>query len=47
MIMKQVANRACVGLLFDPENGGNMFLQNVDWFSVDYTTLYPRRQNSS
>jgi hypothetical protein len=26
-------------LLFDLENGRNMLLQNVDWFSVDYTAL--------
>jgi hypothetical protein len=27
---------------FDPEDGGDMFLQNVGWLSID-TTLYPRR----
>jgi hypothetical protein len=36
-----------LGLFFDPEDGGNMFLQNVDWLLTDYTALYPRRQNSS
>jgi hypothetical protein len=29
-----------IGLLFDPEEGGYMFLRNVSWLSVDYTTLY-------
>jgi hypothetical protein len=29
--------------LFDPENGGDMYLRNVGWLSTDYTTLYPRR----
>jgi hypothetical protein len=28
-------------LFFDPEDGGNMFLRNVDWLSPDYTTVYP------
>jgi hypothetical protein len=32
-------------LLFDPENGGDMFLRNFGWLSTDYTALYPRRQN--
>jgi hypothetical protein len=40
---------ACLllGLSFDPEDGGDIFLQNVGGFSTDYTALYPRRQNSS
>jgi hypothetical protein len=33
--------------LFDREDGSDMFLQNVDGFSADYTALYPRRNNSS
>jgi hypothetical protein len=32
-----------LGLLFDPENGGNMFLRNVGLFSTDYMLLYARR----
>jgi hypothetical protein len=31
------------GLWFDPENGSNMFIRNVGYFSTDYTTLYFRR----
>jgi hypothetical protein len=33
------------GLLFDPEDGGDIFLRNVGWLSTDYMALYPRRQN--
>jgi hypothetical protein len=33
-------------LFFDPENGGDMFPQNVGWFLTAHTALYPRRQNS-
>jgi hypothetical protein len=35
------------GLLFDPEDGGELFLRNVVWFSMDYTALYPIIQNPS
>jgi hypothetical protein len=35
------------GIVFDPEDGGNMFLRNVSWLWTDYTTLYARGQNSS
>jgi hypothetical protein len=27
-------------LLFNPEDGGEIFLRNVGWFSTDYTALY-------
>jgi hypothetical protein len=30
------------GLLFDPEDGSNMFLQNIV-FSLNYKVLQPRR----
>jgi hypothetical protein len=36
-----------VGLFFKPEEVSNIFLQNVGSFSVEYTALHPRRQNSS
>jgi hypothetical protein len=31
-----------LGLFVDPEDGSNMFLQNICWLSVDYTALYPK-----
>jgi hypothetical protein len=34
-------------LLFDPEDRDETFLQNVSCLSMDYRSLYPRRQNSS
>jgi hypothetical protein len=34
-------------LLFASDNEGDMFLWNVSWFTMDYTSLYPRTQNSS
>jgi hypothetical protein len=48
-IIKEGASRAgsLFGLFFDPEDGGDMLLQNVDWLSMDYTVFYPRRENSS
>jgi hypothetical protein len=32
-----------LGLLFDSEDGTNMFLQSNDGLSLDYIALYPRR----
>jgi hypothetical protein len=32
-----------LGLLFYPEDGGDMFLRNVGRLSANYTALYPRR----
>jgi hypothetical protein len=32
-----------LGLFFILEDGGDIFLRNVDWVSTDYTALYPRR----
>jgi hypothetical protein len=34
-----------LGLIFNPEDGGDMILRNVGWCSADYNVLYPRRQN--
>jgi hypothetical protein len=36
-----------LGLSFDPEDGGDMFLRNIGWLSTDCTALYPRKQNYS
>jgi hypothetical protein len=32
-----------LGLFIDPEDGNDMFLQNISSFSMGYTALYPRR----
>jgi hypothetical protein len=32
-----------LGLFFDPEDGGDMLLQNVGSLPKGYTVLYPRR----
>jgi hypothetical protein len=36
-----------LALFFGPEGGGDMFLRNVGWLSMDYTALYPRGQYAS
>jgi hypothetical protein len=36
-----------LGLFFNPENGGDTFLQNVGWLSTSYEALYYRRKKSS
>jgi hypothetical protein len=36
-----------LGLFFDPEDGGRMFLQNIYQLSMHYKTFYPRRLGSS
>jgi hypothetical protein len=32
------------GLFFDPEDGGNMLVRDVEWLSTDHTALHPRRK---
>jgi hypothetical protein len=32
-----------LGLLFNTEDGGDMFLRNVGWLSMDYTAFYARK----
>jgi hypothetical protein len=32
-----------LGLLFEPKDGGDIFLRNVGWLLTDYTALYSRR----
>jgi hypothetical protein len=32
-----------LGLFFEPEDGGYMFIRNVGLLSADYTALYRRR----
>jgi hypothetical protein len=36
-----------ISLLFDSEKGGDIFLRNVGWISLNYKALYPRRRNCS
>jgi hypothetical protein len=36
-----------LGLFFDREDGGDIFLRNFGRLSTDYTALYPKRQNSA
>jgi hypothetical protein len=37
--MKLLASMIVLGLFFDSEDGGDMFLRNNDWLSKDYTSL--------
>jgi hypothetical protein len=30
-------------LFFDPDDGDDIFLRNVDWFLRDYMALHPRK----
>jgi hypothetical protein len=32
-----------LGLFYDPEDGGDMFLRNAGSLSTEYAGLYPRR----
>jgi hypothetical protein len=36
-----------LGLFFDSEDRGDIFLRNVGWLSTAYTTLKPRSEYSS
>jgi hypothetical protein len=40
-------NDFLLGLFFDPEDGGDIFLRNVGWVSAVYTALYQRREGFS
>jgi hypothetical protein len=33
-----------LGSHFNPEDGGDMYLQNVGWLSTNYMAIYPRRK---
>jgi hypothetical protein len=41
--VEQQATFCLFGLLFEPEDGGHIFLQNVSKFVPDCTTLHLRR----
>jgi hypothetical protein len=47
---KQVESRSklvyCGTYFFEPEDGGDMFLRKVGWYSTDYVALYHRRSYS-
>lgn len=46
----QAASKALLfltGLLFNPEDGGDMFLENIGSLLSDYISLHLKRQNSS
>jgi hypothetical protein len=43
---KSFASCFLLGLLFGPDDGGNMFLLNISEVLPYYTALYPRRQLS-
>jgi hypothetical protein len=51
-LLREICSKLChagflLGLLFDPEDGSDIFLRNVvGWFS-DYMVPYPRTYNSS
>jgi hypothetical protein len=36
-----------LGLFFNREDGGDVFLWNIGWLLMDYMELYRRRQNFS
>jgi hypothetical protein len=36
----------CIGLCYGPEDGGDIFLRNVQWLSTECTALHPRTQLS-
>jgi hypothetical protein len=36
-----------LGVFFDPEDGGDIFLQHFFWLSTGYTALCPWRWNFS
>jgi hypothetical protein len=40
---KACSRVSCWTYFLDPEDGGDMFLRNVCWHSMDYMALYPRR----
>jgi hypothetical protein len=53
--IRLAASKACcvlcadflLGLLFNPENGGDMFLLSVKWLSMVYKVLYLRSTSFS
>jgi hypothetical protein len=42
-VSRAVLAGVLVGLLFDPDGGNYVFLQNVGRLSLDYTVLYFRK----
>lgn len=45
--VNQLQSGFLLGLLWNPEDGDNLFIWNFGWLSADYTVLYPWRYTSS
>jgi hypothetical protein len=44
--MKADGKHSSLGLFFDLKDGGDIFLKDISWPSMNYPALYPRREHS-